>query len=300
MPRTLQILATGPNLHVTKCRIQSLRPDIWLAMIPGEKSEDVLFHVQSDDAILALVFLVPRMGKGGEDKLPAGSLCVFPAGTSKLPELSGRGLILCMAVSRLMTILGPDIDTLPEGVRLLLKKKDLGEERVEVPLAPEQVLAGNALFHCPYEGAVRNIFFKSKVMELLALFFGQVARQEKNGGVLPLPVSEQEIVAKARDFLLQHMEAPPGIRQIARHVGVNDTKLKRLFKEAYGLSLYACLRVERLALAREMLLTKGFTVSEAATSVGYSNVGHFINVFTRHYGVRPGELRPRGRQFYSA
>lgn len=281
---------TGENAGI--CLVQRIRCDIWLGMVPEAATAGRLY-VESPEPVLCLAFLVPRTGKGGEDKLPVGSLCMFPTGKTPLPELAGRGLFLCITATRLAGILGPDAETLPERVRALLQRKDETPERIQITLMPEQVLAGNALILCPYTGAVRNIFFKSKVLELLALFFGQAERQERAGTAASLSPLDREIVAKAREYLLMHMEEPPGVSQIARHVGVNDTKLKRLFKEAYGLSPYAYLRGERLAVAREMLITRGANVSEAAVNVGYSNVSHFIDAFARHYGVRPGELLPR-------
>lgn len=290
---SMRIIIADSGQDAAVCTIQSLRHDIWLGIVPDAHASKASLQVHCDEAVMALTFLVPRTGKGGEGKLPAGSLCIFPAGINTLPELSGRGLILCMTTSRLMNILGTDAGTVPACMRSLLDRKCKQVERIHISLTPEQILAGNALIHCHYEGAVRNLFFKSKVLELLALFLGQVEMQEKTGNVIKLSVTDQQIIAEAREFLLRHIEEPPRVSQIARHVGVNDTKLKRLFKKAYGLSPYACLRLERLTAAREMILAKDMNVSEAATSVGYSNISHFIAAFTRQYGIRPGELRAR-------
>lgn len=294
-PASLRIVATSSVQDAVRCRVQSVRPDIWLGMVSDGDPTAVRFFVESANAVLALAFLVPRTGKGGEDRLPAGSLCMFPAGGNELPIPSGRGLVLCITASRLAAILGPDVETLPERVKNLLRCDGKGSERIQVSLTPEQVLAGNALIHCAYEGAVRNMFFKSKVLELLALFFGQVALQEKVGDAVRLSLAEQEAIARAREFLLSHMADPPGLGRIARHAGVSDTKLKRLFKDAYGQPPCAYLRGERMVAAREMMLAKGLNVSQAAASVGYSNVSHFISAFTRHFGVRPGEVRARTR-----
>lgn len=281
----------GPG-GADRCAARSLRPDIWLGVVPESGAAGAGFLVETPGPVLAVAFLVPRTGKGGEEHLPAGSLCLLPPGRNMLPRLPGRGLHLCVSTPRLAAILGADAATLPAGVRGLLEGRD-GAGGVQVTLTPEQILAGNALILCPYQGAVRNMFMKAKVLELLALFFGQVGRRERSGNAAKLSAFERSMVVKAREFLLRHMESPPGVAQLARHVGVNDSKLKRLFKEAYGLSPYAWLRGERMAAAREMLLKNGVNVSEAAASVGYTNVSHFIDAFTRHYGVRPGELRAR-------
>lgn len=271
--------------------MQNLRQDISLVMIGDADAARVALHVECAEPVLVLAFRVPRTGKGGEASLPAGTMVMLPEGVNPLPKLSGRGLLLCLTASRLAAILGPDMETLPSSVGALLAREPETRGPVAVPLAPEQILAGNALMNCEYTGAVRNIFFKSKVLELLALFFYSL--DQRGGAVPPLSTREREVVTAAREFLLAHLEVPPPVRAVARHAGVNETTLKRLFRDTYGLSPHAYLQTGRMAAAREMLLHYGANVSEAALAVGYSNISHFITAFYRHYGVRPGELRAR-------
>ena len=294
MPEGALLRVTGCAERQTdsvRCSVQRLREDITLVTVPDADTARLTLCAECDEAALVLAFHVPRTGKGGEGALPAGAMQMLPPGINALPGLSGRGLLLCLTASRLAAILGPDMETLPAGVHALLRREDEMQGPVAVPLTPEQILAGNALIGCAYTGAVRNIFFKSKMLELLALFFHSLALQRE--GTPALSAQEQRSVTEAREFLLSSLENPPAIRDIARHAGVNEKKLKRLFKEAYGLSPYAYLHRERMAAAREMLLNKGANVSEAAMHVGYTNISHFISAFSRRYGVRPGELLTR-------
>ena len=144
---------------------------------------------------------------------------------------------------------------------------------------------------CPYEGAVRNMLIKGKALELMALFFLQLAGRERGQG--RLSPRDRALVAAAREYFFARLDSLPTIRQMARHAGTSESTLKRLFKDAYGLSVHAHLRRERMAAARGMLLHQGANVSEAALAVGYNNVSHFIDAFTRQYGLRPGEIRFR-------
>jgi AraC-like DNA-binding protein len=136
------------------------------------------------------------------------------------------------------------------------------------------------------------MFIKSKILELTALLFLQLAGMEGNGATLLSP-GDQAFVAAARDYFFAHLENLPTLRQLARHAGTSESKLQRLFKDMYGISACAHLRRERMAFARCLLLFKGVNVSEAALAVGYNNISHFIDVFTKYYGVRPGEMRSR-------
>lgn len=273
--------------------LRRLREDIWLGLKRGGAAEGGSLFLDSDKPAFVLCFSLPRAGKGSGGGLPSGVFTVKRRGAHALSGSNGRGLVLCITVARLRAILQEDVRSLPAKVKSFLAGRGGRGEAAPVPLTPEQILAGNALLTCPYEGAVLNMYMKSKVLELVALFFGQMSGQERGREGGRLFHAERGPMTAAREHLLAHMENPPNIRQLARHAGVNDTKLKRLFKDAYGLSPYAYLRAERMAAAREMIVSNAANVSEAALSVGYSNVSHFIAAFVKQYGVRPGELRRR-------
>ena len=272
------------------CELFRLRRDIWLGVARRAEPDTSCFTLQCDDVLLVLVFLLQSSPQGnkGDMEPPMGSLRILQPGDHIVPAGAGPHLVLCMTVARLHGILGADAQTLPAGAQALLER---GEgEAVRTLLSPEQLLAGRALLDCPYEGAVRNMFFKSKVLELLAHFFGQLQGLEKRGNAKVLLPRESAAIAKARDLLVADLESPPSLQELARSTGTNETKLKRGFKALYGLAPYAYLRAQRMIAAREMLVRQGLSVSEAAMNVGYSNVSHFIETFTRHHGLRPGEL----------
>ena len=68
-------------------------------------------------------------------------------------------------------------------------------------------------------------------------------------------------------------------------------KLKKGFKDVFGLPVYQYLLNARMQEAHKAMLDKGFTVQEAAWLVGYSSLGSFSNAFAKKYGIRPSLLR---------
>ncbi|MDR2077195.1 MAG: helix-turn-helix transcriptional regulator [Desulfovibrio sp.] len=267
-----------------------VRPDIGLCIFRGGRARLSRLWLEAADSVLVLRFDLPQ--NGGEGALPEGRFSVRPTGRHLLADPPLRGLLLCITESRLLAILAEDAGTLPGAVRAALAARErAGESSGDIALAPDQILAGNALMCCPHEGAVRNMFIKSKALELIALFFLQLAGRRRGEG--RLSPGDRAFVAAAREYFFARMDSLPTIRQMARHAGTSETKLKRLFKEVYGLSLHAHLRRERMAAAWGMLLHQGANVSEAALAVGYNNVSHFIRAFSRQYGIRPGSLRFR-------
>ncbi|MBB4268020.1 helix-turn-helix transcriptional regulator [Roseospira visakhapatnamensis] len=111
------------------------------------------------------------------------------------------------------------------------------------------------------------------------------------------PLSEAEAVSArermllmaARERLLQDLSNPPTIADLARETGLNQLKLKRGFKAAFGHSVYALFQRERMDRARELLRRHG--VAETAVILGYSNVSHFSTAFRKQFGVLPREAR---------
>ena len=72
-----------------------------------------------------------------------------------------------------------------------------------------------------------------------------------------------------------------------------------LFKTTMGVSPLQFLKQMRLEHARKALLG-GSNVSEAANSVGYASLSHFISEFRRHFGESPKAYAQRLRDLHLA
>jgi len=91
-----------------------------------------------------------------------------------------------------------------------------------------------------------------------------------------------------RDRILmseEHQNATP--KRLAQELGMSESTLQRLFKAAYGMSVMAFQRTERLNAARVLLLEGRLTVGEAGYRAGYSTVSNFSSAFQRTFGYPP-------------
>jgi transcriptional regulator GlxA family with amidase domain len=79
-------------------------------------------------------------------------------------------------------------------------------------------------------------------------------------------------------------------------IGLNSNKLKRNFKELFGIPVFKFLQEERLKKAYELLSASELGVQETAWYVGYESISSFSNAFQKKFGVRPNELK---QQFFS-
>lgn len=166
----------------------------------------------------------------------------------------------------------------------------------EKPTAPVLQMVLNQLLNTQLTPHAMSLFSRGKMLELLSLYFSS---KEPDTEACPF-LKDEEVIRKikaAKDYLMQHMDNPPSLRQLARESGLNEYQLKTGFKEIYGTTVYGYLLNHKLDYAR-LLLDKGtMHVNEVAFQIGYSNPSHFIAAFKKKFGITPKKylmsIRPR-------
>jgi len=93
----------------------------------------------------------------------------------------------------------------------------------------------------------------------------------------------------ARERLLSDLSNPPTIEQLARETGLNQLKIKQGFKVLFGTTTYGLFQRERMERALTLLQTN--SVTETASTLGYSNISHFSAAFRKQFGVLPRVAR---------
>jgi len=96
-----------------------------------------------------------------------------------------------------------------------------------------------------------------------------------------------EKIKNAKQLVINNMDEPPSLQEIANEVGLSISKLKEGFKHIYGESVFNFLLDYKLEFARKQLLSKKYNVSEISLQVGYSTASHFIAAFKKKYGTTP-------------
>ncbi|WP_125720323.1 AraC family transcriptional regulator [Flavobacterium ustbae] len=157
----------------------------------------------------------------------------------------------------------------------------------------EMQLAVQKIFNTTYSGNTRLLFLKSQVNELLAHFFALLSEEKK---MEQLTEKDKEKLFQAKDIVSTNYSKPPTITELSKLIGLNSNKLKKNFKELFGIPVYKFIHEERLNKAYELLCNSEKTVQEAAWDVGYESLSSFSNAFQKKFGSRPNEVR---KQFLS-
>jgi len=150
------------------------------------------------------------------------------------------------------------------------------------------------ILSCPYQGTVKRIYLESKVLELLALQFHQLAEIPNSASPhLNLRPADMERLHLAREILQQQFDAPPSLFTLARQVGLNDCKLKQGFRQLFGTTVFGYLQRYRIEQAEELLRDRDQSIADIAHRVGYASPSQFCHAFKRHLGITPSAYRHR-------
>ena len=87
-------------------------------------------------------------------------------------------------------------------------------------------------------------------------------------------------------LLISSNYAATSVQQLAKELHLNRSYLSRIFKEITGISIQSYLTNTRLQAARSLILQK-YTVSQASSMVGYSDIASFSRAFKNYYKISP-------------
>ena len=177
---------------------------------------------------------------------------------------------------------------IPTGIRDVLNGSNGNHYNHSLPTTPAANLAVHQILNCPYHGHLKRLYLESKALELITYILAELVVDKKgHNKPFTLHSSDIERVREVRNVLINNLENPPSLLELARQVGINKNKLNQGFHQVFGTSVFDYLRIHRLERARELLESKEKNVTEAAFDVGYAQQRNFSRAFKKHFGTNP-------------
>ena len=99
-------------------------------------------------------------------------------------------------------------------------------------------------------------------------------------------------VKRARDYIHAHAHTAVSVADIAAAARCGYRTVQNAFKDAYGMSPMAYLRLVRLKRVHGALLTggeDGATIAQIARAWGFGHMGRFAEMYRREFGELPSE-----------
>lgn len=140
----------------------------------------------------------------------------------------------------------------------------------------------NKLHYC-----VSKLYLECKTTELLALFLEKLIERPLNENIASLNSSDVEKLFYVKNLLLKDLSNIPKLKFLADSAGFSESKLQKSFKQVFGKSIYQYALQEKMQIAKKMLISKKYSVSETGYELGYSNLSHFTKAFHNQFGINP-------------
>jgi AraC-like DNA-binding protein len=175
------------------------------------------------------------------------------------------------------------------------------------PIAPSKACLSHPLSIFPVSALLREMirytekWNQSTLESLQATAFLQVLQDLLPGEIskaiqVCLPSTNHEKLARAVDYLQQHLHEKISIQQLASHFGFSVRTLTRLFGQQLGTSFSSYCKIARIMKALALIETGSDNVSQIASLVGYESLATFSNNFLEICGKRPLHFIRKKRQ----
>ncbi len=158
-------------------------------------------------------------------------------------------------------------------------------------VTPEMIIIIRDILNNEYVEGVRALYLQDKIAELLLLAFTRMTPAFSNAADIRLHQYDIDKIREAREYLLMNMEHPLTVIELSHKVGINDFKLKKGFKQLYGVTIFDFLLEARIDKAKRLLLETDTPVHEIAFATGYKNVSSFTAAFKKKLGIPPSALK---------
>ena len=161
------------------------------------------------------------------------------------------------------------------------------------PLSAALHYTAASLLQSPYQQGFRLLHSEAKALEILCQVLSPAPEEISREPSLSSSTLARQIDTVRR--ILSSQYAPiPHICELARRVGVSESKLKRAFKERFGVTVFEYGLESRMRHALELLQGNTISICQVAECVGYQHQTSFTAAFRDHFGFLPSEARTRG------
>lgn len=167
--------------------------------------------------------------------------------------------------------------------------------RERVALTPDVIQVARRIIDCRHRlsHTLRDRILQTLSMDLLLQVLGLLETRAQLPEGPAISAREAALVHQARDQLTQHYAHPPNIAELARRIGLNQTKLKEAFRQMFGVTLYEYILRLRMEHASHMLSSGDYDIAQVAYAVGYDYPANFTAAFKRHFGQLPRHWKRR-------
>ncbi|HEY0767337.1 MAG TPA: AraC family transcriptional regulator [Steroidobacteraceae bacterium] len=203
-------------------------------------------------------------------------------------------LVVLHCAPELIERVGLALEEAPGALRALACPGLPSGASERVSLTPELFRAAQWIQGSRYSvlPSVRAAYLEALAMEMLCQIVTELSAEDAGqGGGRSISARNRRRIHEAREYLALHYAQPPTIPQLARLVGINQTKLKSAFKQLLNVTIHEYVQQRRMEAAAQMLVEAELSVAEISYRVGYNYPANFSCAFKRYYGRLPRDWK---------
>jgi AraC-like DNA-binding protein len=155
-------------------------------------------------------------------------------------------------------------------------------------LSPAHYQIAKAMCDCQLEGSLGNLMMEGSLQQFIAMqlapFVQPIFRR------VNMTTRDRDILYAVKDYLHKTFRENHSLIDLSKQFGINQNKLKKSFKELFGMPVIEYLYNLKMEHAKNMLYDQGTYVGEVAAFVGYKNANHFATAFKRKFGMKPSRV----------
>jgi AraC-like DNA-binding protein len=149
----------------------------------------------------------------------------------------------------------------------------------------------NELFGIDYTEPGNSIFLEGKMLEFIYLWLGYLKKADISKYFIDISDYKLHCIKTAKSLIEENIATDISLKELSRKVGTNECDLKRCFRRMYGLSIHQHVIKTRLEKAHELITQTDLSIQEICNKIGYTNRGHFSQLYRKFYGNSPLSAR---------
>jgi transcriptional regulator GlxA family with amidase domain len=126
-----------------------------------------------------------------------------------------------------------------------------------------------------------------EVARFLVVYLRRTGEFEQESIYLQYRNHLDDLVHRAQTILIEALDHPPSLDELAREVGASTRNLSRRFRRSVGRSIGEYLAELRLERARALLLEEGSKVDDVARACGFNGARQLRNLYRQRFGRSP-------------
>lgn len=231
-----------------------------------------------------------RQPDGSKKPLPSVQIVTTGLNYELLPaNKKVNSIVITVEAGYLKELLKPTTEN------ALLKIITSGDKSLlfEEVISPKIHEVASEIIKADPDKELQKFYYKIKAEEMMYLLFAALLKRGETN-YQTLNIADVRKIYEVKDSIVSDIYTPPVFTELVRLSGMSETKLKRLFKQIFGESIYNYYQIYRMNEAAYLMKDEGLSVSEAGYRLGFSNLGHFSRLFETHIGVKPKKYSAAG------